>query len=263
MKLLLKIYLLFMRKNKIFYLLFISLFFLFPLTTVMAVSTTPSPTITPKITTTTTPTEAAGLDDKIKELKDKLASRVAELNVVSQKVLTGEIKTLSDEKIILTVNDAEINVEINEDTKFYELGRDNKKSDLELDDLKTGEQVVVWGSFNSSTNTITTNNVYRQPNDISFVGKVKGVDRKNFQVTVTDTENTDYTVDVEVDTKVNQYDASKGLVKAGFSKIKEEQFLYVLAEPPTNEKNLVSGKNIVVLFDPTNITTPTPTETEK
>lgn len=253
-----------MKRNNFAFLLTICLTLLLAQPTfIKAVSSTPTTTITNKPTVIPTQAEGEGLGDKIKELKDKLASRVAELNVVSQKIITGTIKTLSDEKIILSADEAEINAEINEETVIYELGRDYKKSELKLDSLKTGEQVVTWGGFNSETNTINTKNVYRLPDDLSFVGKIKGIDKRNFQVTVTDTENTDYMIDVELDTKVNQYDASKGLLKIGFSKLVEGQFVYVLAEPSSAEKNLVSGKTIVVIFEPTSISTPTPTKSEE
>lgn len=232
----------------------LSLFFQTGIVLAVSTTTTPTQTSSPR------PTEKAQINDKIQELKDKLASRVAELNEVSQKVIVGEIKTLSDEKIILLTNESEINVEINDDTVFYELGRDYKRKEIKLEDFEAGDNIIVWGAFNSSANSLTTKNVYRQPNDVTFVGTIKGVDKKNFQISVIDLEKNNYTVDIEVDTKVNQYNASEGLIKIGFSNLQPGQFVYVLAAPsPSNKRDLVSGKNVSVIFAPSSISSPTPT----
>ena len=82
---------------------------------------------------------------KIKELKDKLASRVAELNLQTKKMIQGEIKTLSDQKIILTNNNIEINVNLDDDTTLTQQTGDGKKKTIKVDSMKSGQNIFTWG----------------------------------------------------------------------------------------------------------------------
>lgn len=197
-----------------------------------------SPSATP------TPTLAV----KIKELKDRLASRVAELAILSKKVFKGEIKTLSDQKIIIKEKDQEINIAINDDTGFFEVGNDGKEKRIKLENLKKDQTVIAWGTYNSSTNTLTAKSIVAKSKPFILLGKIKSIDKKNYQLFVT-MEDKDYLVDHEITTKDSLYDTTKGLVKAGFSKFLPGQLLYVYGFLTTTKDNkeMLSAQRIIIL----------------
>lgn len=200
---------------------------------------------------------------KIKELKEKLASRVAELNIVSQKVFIGEIKTISDQKIIFNVLGNEVTANLNDDTAISEIGSDFKKNTIKLDDLKVNQTVYIWGTFNSTTNTITAKSVLVMELPLALIGRIKNVDKKNYQITIAVSAK-DYLVDIDQTTRTSIYDEHKGLSKGGFSKLSENQLVYVYGFLKTTKEGteLLPAERILILYDgqSTSISqTPTPT----
>lgn len=208
---------------------------------------------------TPTPT----IEQKIKELKERLASRVAELNVISQKLVKGEIKTLSDQKIIILSNTNEISINLNEESSFYAIGSDGVKKSVKLSDLKTGQTALSFGAYNSSTNTLTSKTIVVEELPTIIVGQIKSVDKKNYQLSVS-TKEKDYLIDHEVTTKNFTIGKDDVLVKSGFSKYEEGQIVYVVGDLVTDKsgKELLSAFRIIVIKDaPSQIETQSPTPT--
>ncbi len=213
--------------------------------------------------TSPTPQATVSSERKIRELNEKLASRVAELNVLSQKVFKGEIKTISDQKIIFSVGGNEVTANLNDDTTISEIASDFKKKQIKLDDLKVGQTVYVWGTFNATTNTLTAKAAVVMQLPLALVGKIKNIDKKNFQITVLSSTK-DYLVDIDQTTRTSLYDRQKGLTRSGFSKFSEGQLIYVYGFLTVTKegKELLPAGRILILAEapsPSPSITPTPT----
>ncbi|MBI3384713.1 hypothetical protein HY030_00795 [Candidatus Gottesmanbacteria bacterium] len=209
-----------------------------------------------------TPTPSSNL--KIKELKEKLASRVAELNVLSQRVFKGEIKTLSDQKIIFSAGANEVTASLDDNTALSQIDSDFQKTKIQLDDLKLGQTVYIWGTFNATTNTLTAKAVVAMKLPLGLIGKIKNVDKKNFQITVSSSSK-DYLVDIDQTTRTSLYNQAKGLTRSGFSKFSAGQLVYVYGFLTVTKegKELLPAGRILILAEapsPTPSLTPTPTK---
>lgn len=241
-----------MKKNKIKFLLIFISFSLFLLTCSKT-------TVAQEKNSQTT---ASG-ELKIQELKEKLASRVAELNTVSQRLIKGEIKTLSDEKIVLMQNGSEININISEESSFYKLETNGAKKTVKIADLKTGQTVYSPGSYNTATNSLITKtiNVVEFPTIIA--GVVKNVDKKNYQLMVS-AKDKEYLIDHDVATKNFLLDPEGKMQRSGFSKYAEGQTVFVLGDMVTDKsgKDLLSAFRIIILKNPLVQPSPTPTPTK-
>ncbi len=185
---------------------------------------------------------------KIKELKDKLASRVAELNLQTKKMIQGEIKTLSDQKIILTNNNIEINVNLDDDTTLTQQTGDGKKKTIKVDSMKSGQNIFTWGSFNSGTNVMTASNITVVDMPAIIIGRIKSIDSKNYQLIVTE-GNKDILVDHDFSTKDLILNKDYNTAKGGFSKFAEKQLVYVFGYNTTdkNDKPMLSAQRIIIL----------------
>ena len=200
-------------------------------------------------------------DFKIQELKDKLASRVAELALVSQKVLSGEIKTLSDEKIIIVNDNRETDLNLKDDTAFLEILRDYATAKIKLDNLKTGQKILSYGAFNSTTNSLNAQFVVFLNETLKITGKIKNVDSENYQLTVS-SNGTDVLIDHLTTTKDYLLDKNNKFVRSGFSKFENNQLVYAVGafDEDKNKNKLFSAVRIIILPDTTvSSSTPSPT----
>lgn len=200
---------------------------------------------------------------QISELKERIATKVAELKILAPQVVSGSIKTLSDQKIVLTVNDEDLSVDISEDTTLSQFDQDQNKKSLKIADLKTGQKIVVWGNLNKETNTMTADTVVARDFPLTFVGQIKSVDKKNYQFLV-QSQNKDipYLFDVNPPTKISLLANDNTLTKIGFSKLIEGQTVYVygfIGDKTKDGQTLLSAKRIIILSQP--VTTPTPSLT--
>ncbi len=225
-----------------------------------ALESTPSGTVTP----------ATVRSSQISELKERIATKVAELKILAPSVISGTIKTLSDQKIVITVGDEDLSIDISEDTTLSQFDQDQNKKSFKIGDLKTDQKIVVWGTLNKETNTMTADTVISRDFPLTFVGQIKSVDKKNYQFLV-QSQNKDipyqrkdfsYLFDVNPPTKISLLANDNSLTKIGFSKLIEGQTVYIygfIGDKTKDSQTLLSAKRIIVLSQP--VTTPTPSLT--
>lgn len=246
-----------MKKNKfILFLLVLALFAsrLLPVvaidSTTFATSASPSTTIR---------------NQQIKELKEKIATKVAELKILAPKVLLGEIKTLSDQKIIITVQETDINIELSDDTSFSQVNQDGNKKDIKVGQLKVGQKIIVWGTYNKEAQTMTATGVVARDLAQVLTGQITSIDKKNYQFTMSNKSGVlPYTFDINPPTKISLLGTDSKLTKIGFSKLAVGQTVYIygfVGEKTKDGQTLLSAKRIIVLSSPAPTSSPTVTPT--
>lgn len=197
-------------------------------TPIMAQSPT-SPTkseSTPEILPTAVPSKQT---EKIQELKDRIATKVAELKLLKKKVMVGEISNLNSPSFTLTTAEGERKVETNEDTNITQ-AIDNKTKTMKFSELKKGKKVYVWGNYLKEADVLTAKAIFIKEIPSGLLGTISDVDIKAGTVTLQNpTTNQSYLLDVEVFTKINSLDKDNKITKFGFSKIKTGSRSYIYA----------------------------------
>lgn len=193
---------------------------------------TPKPTIKPVATTIE--------DENIKTLKDKIATKVAELREKNQIMMTGILQkkdntsmTIKDEK------ETDIKIMIDSDlTKIYEVLSNNLK-EIKIKDIADNSYLIISGT--KIDDSVSANIIYIDTEYIVASGKVieVNIDEKTVGVLTTDKEQ--YLLDIETKTKqsllnVKTLETQKG----GFSKLKVGDVIHFVAEKVKNEK---TGRN--------------------
>lgn len=199
---------------------------------------TPSPiSSTPKALETKTPTQQSKIDKDVKILKEKIATKVAELQKENVKAFAGTItKKDKDSFDLKTEKGDNFKVSFEEDvTKIFQLAATGKKS-IEYADLKKGDFVVVTGHL--IENNLTAGIIYKDEEFIVGSGKITDVNKSDFSIKLMTTDKTEYVLDIESSTKQQFLDvASLKISTYGFSKLKPGDVVHFSAKKGVDPKS--------------------------
>lgn len=204
----------------------------------------------------------SGIIEKLKQienLKEKIATKVAEIRNQEKMAIYGNVIKINGKELTLSTNTGEKIISLGEDiSKFTVVGGKSKEDTKRV--IKENDYLTILGYKTAEGSSLAPKYIYFEEIKDRINGEIKSVDQKNFTITVT-TANGDKTVDIEKSTKTLFYDWNlKKLVKSGFSKMMEGQYVHILAETVENSYSANS-----VLLIPKNIpsTSPTPAKSEK
>ena len=186
--------------------------------------------------------------EQIKDLRERVATKVAELREKMRRAWYGEIKSISGTTIILTTKQGEKTVLTTEETIFLRIGAAGRRK-IGLTDLTSGEKIVAFGQVDQEKGEMTAKVIIGKVFPININGKVTALDVEGGTITVATLRLGSFIVDVETTTKILVWEKGKGLTKAGLSKIKVGDRVHVNGIVPTKpkESNRISANRILVL----------------
>ena len=246
----------------------ISLFFLFIVLPVLLFTTaTPilaapaTPSATPKMST------ASATTNKIEDLKDRLATKVAELRQTSRKAIWGRVKSTSLTSFVVEVPGKDVKIDLVDEIKVIQYLK-GKRTILTSEDIAVNDQVAVFGTYDATLDLLKAAVVLIQaPLPMRVSGTVTARDDAQFTLTLTTPEGQEYIIDIEKATKTLALDPSTpSLVKSGFSKIAVGSTVHVVGAPVPKKDRRISADRIVDLGNlsrpnaQTTLAVPTPTE---
>jgi hypothetical protein len=213
------------------------------------VNVTPSFAQTPSPTTKTSPLptekEADTLTNQINSLKDKIASRVAQLRLVEKKGFIGTVDARTGMQ--LTLIDQQNNkrlVDVDEITKF---SSPDAKGTFGISDITKGSKVSVLGLYNKESRRTLARFVSVVTLPVYLNGAVSNINEDDFTLTVMDDKDKETIVDIETVTKTNAYTKEDNVAKSGFSKITIGNRIIIVGYPDKKEKERVTATRILVL----------------
>lgn len=210
-----------------------------------AVTTTPTPTDSDS--PTAAPTAAVSKD--IQDLKDKLATKVAELRKTNQKAVSGVVEAVEAKTItIKDKNDKSVTVKLDDVlTHTFEINGTTKK-EIKTSGLEKGDYIIISGP--ASDSTVTANTIYKDEQYLVGSGKITKVNSGDFSLGVATEDKENLTLDIENTTKRLLLD-SKTLDKEviGFTKIKEGDTVHFVLKKTGQEKvkDRYSALRIVII----------------
>ena len=186
-------------------------------------------------------------EEKIQDLKERLATKVAELRQNQKGIVAGRIKDKSDTHFTLVTKKEEMAVTYSaEDTIVEELAL-GKRSEKKVSDLTNSIFINVFGLVDSEKKTIDAKyNLIKKPLAM-LSGIVVEKDTSEATIKVKTNQNELYTFDYEKDTKTTLWTPGEGLVKSGLSKISESDRIHVLGSPVagSGEEKKISAVRIL------------------
>jgi hypothetical protein len=224
--------------------------FLFACNVSLTYAQTITPTPSSKTTATPTPTTAPKVTDDPKninilnQLKDKIASKVAQLHLVQRKGAIGTITSVSGTQITIEdIHGGESILDVDELTKF---SSPSAKSAFGISDLTKGSIIDVLGLYNKQSKHILARfiDVVTLPRYLD--GMTASVDPDNFVLTVISENGTLTPVEIENVTKTFTYTKEEGLQKSGFSKIERGKHIVVTGYSNIQNKRTIIATRIIV-----------------
>ncbi len=190
---------------------------------------TSSPTVTKKVTATE--------ENAIKDLKEKVANKVAEIRKKNSRAVAGRATKISTGSIKIKKNDNEdFEIKLDETlTKYYRiLGAVQKE--IKKEDLEENDYLIATGVINERV--ITANSVFVDQPFLVGSGKITEVDKENYNIKVVAADKTVYNLRIENTTK-QQITNIKTLEieRAGFSKIIVGDSVHFVVEVKGDEKD--------------------------
>ena len=207
---------------------------------------------------TATPKATPTSQNKIDDLKERIATKVAELRQTQKQALSGTVSDVSISTIAIETQTKEVKIELTDDIAVYQTIR-GKRTKLTTDDIDKGDFVVVFGDFDSSLDILDAKLIYIQatpPERIS--GTVTEVNEKAFTFTALAGGNRNVVVDFEKGTILNVWTREGGVAKAGFSKIAVGDSIHVLGTAVPKKENRLSAVRILDIGNLTGAPTTAP-----
>ncbi len=214
-------------------------------------------TATPSATGTATPTS------QIDDLKERLATKVAELRQTQRKAIWGTIKAVSISTFTLETKTNDLKIELTDDIKVFQMIK-GKRTELKTDDLAKDDIATVFGEYDTGLDLLKAKVVVLQAKPLVRVsGKVTQIDREEFTVTLTTEDNQEYIIDIEKTTQALAFSPEKGLVKGGFSKLETGRTIHVVGTQVAKQDRRISASRLIDLGSLSETSaTPTPTASE-
>jgi hypothetical protein len=194
------------------------------------------PSISFAQTPTATPTDSdANIDPNIKSLKDKIATKVAELRKDQEKVVTGNIDKIDKDTITVTYNNQPLNVTIDDTvTKIYNVS--SGKKEIERDDLQEGDYLILKGII--IDNTITANTIYQDSEYLVTSGHINEIDTSAGTIKMVTINKDNYTLEIGKNTKQQMLDIKTfALISSTLAKIKDGDTIHIVAKMPKDKKS--------------------------
>jgi hypothetical protein len=184
---------------------------------------------------------------EVEILKEKIASKVAELRRQNFQAFSGKIVEIKKGEIEIKDYNEEKKKVFTDDllTKYY-LIKDNQKKEINFSDLKKDDYIIVSGV--PTDKGISANMIFVDEKYLVDFGKIVEKDKNEYWLKVITLTNETISLDIEAFTKQWLLNIkSLELERTGFSKIKEGDMIHFVAKDKKNENNRLSAQKIVVI----------------
>jgi len=175
-------------------------------------------------------------EKEITELKEKIASKVAQLQKENPKGVSGYIENI--EKNLITVTDIFNNkYQIKTDdllTKYYQI-ENNTQKEINRDQLKKDQFIIVKGIINGDQ--VEANAIFIDESFFVNSGEIIEVNKEEYFIKIQLLDKKIITLDIESYTKQNSINLKTlEIEKIGFSKLKEGDIVHFVAKINNRQK---------------------------
>ena len=183
---------------------------------------------------------AQKLNSQIDTLKNKVASKVAELDLVERRGIVGIVTDVSGSELTLTdSSDNTRFVDVDELTKFS-----SDEDSFGISDIKKGDGLGITGLYNKDSRRILARFVNAKTFPQLISGVVFEINTDDFILKIMDEEGKEHRISIETITKSFSY-VNDDLERSGFSKVKTGENAIVLGfQDPKNKDTITASKFI-------------------
>ncbi len=182
-------------------------------------------------------------NEKVQELKEKLATKVAEIRENQKRGFYGEISSLAKTTFTLATTNGEIRVRFDTNTQVFDISG-SKKSEKTTTDLKNTQTASVLGLYEPDDKTVTAKVLLLHALPRYIQGTISALDKAGANVSLKTDKGETLTVDYERTTKADELSTSGKLAKSGFSRLAIGDKLLAWATPAADDVNNFSFQRL-------------------
>lgn len=193
---------------------------------------------------TPNPEDESEVDVKVDQIKDKVASRVAELNLVEKRGMVGVVESVNDNEIrIIDLNDKTRIINVDELTKFS-----SDEGSFDITDIEKGTKISAIGLYNKDSEKLLARFVNEISIPLFLNGVISDKDDKNFTITLSTEGEKDFIVDVENITKSFTFTDGQ-LETVGFTKIPVMKNALVIGYTDPKNSERITANRVIIFPD--------------
>ena len=198
---------------------------------------------------------------QIESLKERLATKVAELRQTQSKAVFGTVKSISVSTLVIETKTKDVKIDLTDDIKVAQILK-GVRTKLTIENVKKGDEVTIFGTYDSTLDLLKAKYIFIQNKPLERVtGVVTDINRDDFTLTIQTTEERSIVIDIETTSRTVRWDGTS-IVKSGFSKIAVGDTLHIQGTNVPKKENRYSAIRILDLGNLTgNATLPTATAT--
>lgn len=202
-----------------------------------------TPTATPTLTTTP-------VSKQVEDLKNRLATKAAELKQSERRAMDGTVKTKTITTLTMETDTKDMKIELTDDIKVVEMIK-GKRTTLTIDNVEPDDHIAVFGEYDTTIDILKAKVIVIQNavEPLHAVGTIGEVNKPDYSFTVLAGDQKTYTVDFETTTKTNLWASDGTLVKGGFSKVIAGNLVVITGTPVPKKADRVSAARILNLGD--------------
>jgi hypothetical protein len=185
------------------------------------------------------------LNKQINQLKEKIASRVSELNLVEKRGIIGNVTEVSGNKITIKDVLGDIRfIDVDELTKFSST---EKATSFGLSDLTKGTKISVIGLYNKQSKRLLGRFIRTSVDPVVIQGTISSSNKADYQITITDAKQKQTVIDISTTTKMLTLTKDNELTKLGFSQIATGTRAMAIGYPDKKDPNLLVASRVLNL----------------
>ncbi len=196
---------------------------------------------------------------QIEDLKERLATKVAELRQTQRRAIFGTVKSVSISTVTIETKTKDVKIELTDEVKVVQYLK-GVRTKLTAADLEKGDQVVVFGDYDGTLDILKASVIFIQSTlPFRIAGTVTDVNKTEYTITVKTSDGQSYVVDMETATKTVLWNTTGGIQKGKFSTIAVGDIVHV-AGVGTPKNNRFSADRVLDIGNLTGAA-PAPTAT--
>jgi len=184
------------------------------------------------------------IESKVDLIKDKVASRVAELKLVEKRGMVGVVESVNGNEIrILDLNEKTRIIDTDELTKFS-----SAQGTFDLTDIKKGTKISAIGLYNKDSGKLLARFVNEISIPIFLNGVISDKDEEEFTISLSTENEKNYTVDIEKITKTFSFSDGE-LETIGFTKIDNLKNALIIGFVDPKDPERITASRIIIFPD--------------
>ncbi len=197
---------------------------------------------------------------QIDDLKERLATKVAELKQSQRQAIYGTIKSVSVSTFTVETATKDLKIELTDDIKIFQKIK-GIRTELKIENLAKEDIVAVFGEYDATLELLKAKVVFIQAaHPVRIAGIITEVNKTDYTITIQTTDAKTYTIDFETTTKTSVWNG-KELAKGGFSKLLVGNTIHVTRSTVPKKENRVSATRITNISEKVATATATITPT--